>query len=719
MDKPINIFGMSPEELSALVESINNGETTIEPSLGSLLKGYGSYATEVATERAIVSIDGFKPSQRRILYALCVMQKVRDLVKSTAAIGFVSPLHPHGDGAIYDTIVRMVNDTQYLNVPFLSYKGSFGHVNLDSKPSAARYTYVKPNDFAFSFVRDMSGVEMVLTEDGHYEEPKLLPSPVPNILYNPTSGIAVGVASDILPYNANELNEAVIELIQTGDISKPLVPDFGTKGFIVNDPKNFEKIMRTGKGQIKIRGNWVIDGRKIIINELPYYTKVETIIKEAEKIQGISKTENTSDKDGIQLEVTCSNKSVVNEVLTALLRDTSLQMKKGSNLVVILDDKPQQVGVVDLLRRWVEFRKGVIRKSLESDKEYYEREIPQYELIVALMKDIEKRNLFINKLTKENSSVAKMYLMEAFPNYPKEAYEWVMNRSLKSLSGVASKESKLASLRASLADTMKNLERVEDIIISELKEYNAKNKHPRQCQITGDDYNFDNEEKVIVKAKPVECIFTIKDKFIKKVKTDVLSKDMNGIRCMSDDVISIIDTKGRLLRVVLDNIEFSYKNDQGIYLPVYLDTEDDFDVVAYDVIQDKETAFVYSDGFVSVLDYNEWVDATRITRMTPNGVSPLASLIVAEINPNHEYTMLLSRQGKIGFVSNNFKRKNRTARTKLITLKKDDEIIAAHTLSYMELLTLITSPTEYMDKLNFLNPEHNLNVELYNEIVNR
>jgi hypothetical protein len=188
---------------------------------------------------------------------------------------------------------------------------------------------------------------------------------------------------------------------------------------------------------------------------------------------------------------------------------------------------------------------------------------------------------------------------------------------------------------------------------------------------------------------------------------------------MSDDVISFIDTQGRLLRVNLDNLDFVTEKDLGVYLPTYLEVEDDFDIVSYELITDKKVGYVYSDGFASVVDYSEWVDSRRCTRITTNGVSPLADLIVAEFNFDKTHLLLITKEGKFGFVTTDFKQKHRTARTKLVTVKPGDAIQVVIPVDYTDMLKLVSAPERYVGKVSKLSNEDTFNEEFFDELLAR
>lgn len=692
------------------VLGLNYGDIQIPEGLQFLVKGYAEYAKEVVIDRAIPNIDGFKPSQRRILYTM-KRDKITDMHKSGGVVGAVLKLHPHGDQSVYDTLVRMVDSAEYMNIPFIQGKGSFGKVYSNEPPAAMRYTNVKLAPVAEELFAGMDGVNFVPSEDTKYMEPELLPVSFPTILCNATSGIAVGIASNIPSFNFHEVNNAVIELIETGKISKPLVPDFTSKGYYVYDENELRKIMERGKGRIKLRGKWHIEGKTIIIDEIPYYTKVNTIMKQIKDIPGIADIRDESDRSGLRLAIECSSKKHVDYVLTEILKNSHLQMTVTTNITVIIDNKPRVIGVTELLKEWVKFRTNVLEKTLKKEYEAVLEEIAQYEVLVDLLSDETKRDTFVTKLTKENEGKAREYLRELYPKVEDKVFTWILGLSLKSLSGVAGKASRLENLRKRKVELEEDLKNIPGVIVRQLRELNMKYSFPRRTEITTEDFVFEEEKQVVVKAEATPCVVVVDGKFIKKMRLNAMTENVEGIKCMSDDVLSFIDTKGRLLRVNLDNLEFMPERAKGVYLPVYLEIEDDFDVVAYEIVRPKVVGYMYSDGFASVVDYSEWVDSKRLTRITTNGVSPYASLIIGEIDLEKPYMLLFTKAGRFGFFPTDFKRKHRTARTKVVNVPKDDEIVSVVSVSYQDIMKIVTNPQQYMGRLRYLEGTDKFNSE--------
>ena len=693
-------------------------EIEIPKPLGQLVEWYGDYSKEIVKDRAIVGIDGFKPSQRRILYAMKALEKVTDLTKSIAIAGSVLKLHPHGEASIYETMARMVDSSFYQNVPFLEGQGNFGAIYSTDPPAASRYTFAQFTKLSEELFQDMSGINMVPSPDTHYKEPDLLPTRFPNILCNATSGIAVGLASNVPSFNFHDVLKATIELIEKGFISEPLVPDFTSGGNYIRNDKELQKIMDTGRGRVKLRGKWFIEGKFIIIEQIPYYTTREAIKKKAEEIPGVSEVQNETDlEQGLRISIECTNKKVVDSVLTEVLRLTELQMSMMTNIVVIIDNKPRVVGVTELLKEWVKFRRRVLEKSYTAELEAVNYDIQKLELLIDFLGNDERRERFIKVLAEEGESNAFSVLREFYPTEQQDFLKTIMNMKIRQFTRVGENKTKLNKRLATKADLENRLADIDSVIVSQLKEINARYKFPRQTDVTTDDYDFDNFTKVTVKPEPVETLLVVDNKFVKKLRKAYTPANISGLTCKSDDIISFIDDTGRLLRLNLDNIEFTTPNERGAYLPVVLELEDDFEIVAYEVIEDKKIGYVYSDGYASVVDYSEWVNVKRITRMTELGVSPLASTMVAQFDFSKDYLLILTKEKLFGFAPVDFKQKNRTARTKLIPLKAGDEVETVVPLSYQDILTLVTSPERYMNKTSTLSYEDTMDYEYLDKLL--
>lgn len=720
-----SVFSMTNNSSNGLNPNADNQKLLdslkgqVPDGLISLVEGYIDYAKEVVVNRALPNIDGLNPVQRRILYTMRVLESVKDLKKCQLIAGKVLALHPHGDSAVYKAMVRLVDSSEVMNIPYLKGKGSFGKVFSNEKPSAARYTECMLNPIVDEFFGEMNGIDFIPSYNNELEEPSLLPVSYPNILCNPTIGIAVGVASNIPPFNFNEVNNATIELIETGDIKEPLIPDFTTGGYYVKDDTELLKLMETGKAKLKIRGKWHTEGRQIIITEIPYYTNVQALQRVVSEIKGVTKEVDAIDRNGFKYIITCANKKVVDEVLTKVIRDTRLQMTINTNIVVIADDKPHVVGVKDVLQKWVDFRSDVLSKDMKIELDKLLPNITRNNIILDLINNESKRDMLYTKTTKESEESALEYLRSLYEGVEDSVLEQFLDINFRSLTPKnrerRQKElDKLIERRDYLENSLKD---VKSVIVSQLKELNKKYITPRKTEVTDIDYNFEKEETVVVKADPVPVRFVVEDKFMKKLHPTEENEGV-GLDCMTDDIITFVDTKGRLLRVEVDKVPFCKDSERGTYLSVFLDIEDDFDLVCYDVTVEKEKAFVYNDGFISVLDYGEWANLQRVTKMTQKGISPLASLIMGELDLTTSHIMVLTSEGRLGFASLDFKRKNRTARTKIIEgLNKDEIITKVIPIDENVMFDLIDNFENYLGKVSVLNESDSFNSELYNKLI--
>lgn len=713
--------------LDNTLKGLLTGDYEWDAGVENLVSGYVDYAAEVIVDRAIPKIDGLKPSQRRILYTMYLSKLFSgnkiSRAKCANIVGDTMKLHPHGDASIYDTLIHMVDSAKYLNVPYIKGKGNFGKVYDTSSPAAYRYTEAGLTNIATEeLFRDMQGVQMLSSYDDTRVEPDLLPVTFPSILCNFSRGIAVALASTIPSFNFNELLNATIELIQTGKIAKPLVPDFTTGGDYVYNEKELNKIMTKGSGSIKLRGKWTVTGKTIIISEIPYCTTVQEIIKAANDIQGVSAVRDETGFAGMQIAVEATSKANVNPVLTELLRTTPLQMSMSANICVIVDNKPLTLGVTGLLAEWVKFRKGVIVKSLMHQLEQVKTSLNKEAYLVKLMENTDYVETFV-RLARQGESQAAEYLRNVVGITDEAVVNSILDMKIRALSKLDLHKSnyvKACNMRDSL---MNQIENPEDVIVSQLKELNEKYVFSRRTTITDTDYVFDKKD-FEVKDEPVPVQVIVKDNFLyKEVIYNMAGDPDDGyFKCMSNDVVAIIDNKGRVLRVNLSNVDVMHKGAVGLYIPAYADLPDeekaDFSVIAYTLVEDKIVGYFYSDGFASVVDYSEWVNMQKCTRRTDNGVSPYASLIMSEIDLSKPYMLLLSAEGRMGIYQTDFKRKSRTARTRVANLKKGDSIVSCIPLDFNQMLHIVSNVDNYKDKMCYLQAGDTFNKKLLQEITN-
>lgn len=701
----------------------------LEEAFRWLSDGYMSYVTDIVKDRALIGIDGLKPSQRRGLFTMLTDTKAADKeVKASKAVADALRIHPHGDSAMYLTMVRMHRDARYLNMPLTEGEGFFGKVHSTDAPAAMRYTYLKLTKEAMEFFRGMQGVPYKKLEDGDGFEPEYLPVSFPSALANPSSGIAVGVASNILPYNLNELNNATIELIRTGTIKEPLMPDFTTGGELVLADSDLGRIMKTGKGKVVVRGKWTVDGKKIRITEFPYNVTVQGLKESIDNanIQGVSRVYDGEDyEEGMSLIVECSNKNVVQDVTKEILRITELQKTFHANNMIILNDAPVLIGTLNFLKEWVSFRKGVIIKQTETEKDVIEKEMQKYVESLPFLRDFDAVDGLVDimrsrKFRKELKSKAREYVGSKYPEISDSTFDWLWGLQVPSFYDIEGKENTLAGLEEKHKDLVNVLGAPEEEIIRQLQELNETFVTPRLTHPTDVAYDLTKPEKIEVKVSATSIAVEVDGLFIKKVSPHLAAE--NAYYCMSDDVMAYIDNRGRVFRVYLEDLPLSSSKEKGTYLPVYLSVPDDFEIVYYDLLQDKKVGFVYEDGFVSVVNFGEWYNNSRVLKVTTKGVSPHSGLIMHEFDPdnNKGVMMAVTKKGKFGFFKLDFKEKDRRARTRLIPLSdEDDKIVDCAILSDLETTLIVDNPTRYFGKLKRLQRGDKLNLENYKALFSR
>lgn len=678
-----------------------------------LVKGYIDYAGETIKQRAIPGIDGFKPVNRRILYTM-YHDKVKTLTKCANVVGSTMKLHPHGDGAIYDALTLMTNSAEYLNVPFITGKGNFGKSYDKCKAAAYRYTECKLESIAEEIFKDLDGAKMIYNYDDTMQEPALLPVPFPNILCNGSAGIAVGIATSLAMFNFNEVNNAVIEYIENGHVINYLVPDYPTGGTYVMSRKDIITLNETGVAKIKLRGKWYIDGNKIIIKEIPYYTTVEDIIKDAKQISGIQSVNDSSDISGMEIEVTCTSKKNVEFVLAEMLKKTNLQMTKTITMTLINNNETCTKGVEDIIKMWIEFRKGVLEKKLKLELEGLNRKIVDYEYAVRLFENKEWTDKFIDE-NRESEGKAKAFLREIFPDINENSIDYIVDLNFRSISNISRRRAQLQNMYNSRDAVVNDLNNIEGVIVRQLKELNRKYKFERKTEISDFDYAL-NEDTAKVKPQAVPVIVQVNGKFIKKIRNVGYTDDIEGFRCKSDDTIACIDDKGRIIRVYLENIDFNSKDERGTYIPVYLGEEDNFEIIVVDVVSEHKGCYMYNDGYVSVVDYGEWYNIQKRTKVTERGISPLTDKMIGEIDLSKPYIFVMTKQRRAGILVNKFKHKFRTARTKLVSVPDGDVITHCFSIDDMQMLNVIGNCGKYMNSLKKIKDD--VNYGMLNALMN-
>ena len=705
-----DFLGAVDNRVENLVGELQSG--ALPYGMRVLLKGYIDYASDVILERAIPAIDGFKPSQRKILYTM-YLNKHTSLTKSANVSGEVMKLHPHGDASIYDTLVHLTGKAQYASVPFIDGKGNFGKVYYSEPPAASRYTECKLSKESKLLFGEMDGVDMVASYDNKLKEPLFLPVAFPSILVNATQGIAVGMASNIPGFNLVEVNMAVIDLIEKGDFDYLLAPDFSTGGEYVLDEVELQKIMDTGRGKIKLRGTWTVDGRSIILNQIPYYTNLERIQSVIKQYGGVSDVRDESDFNGLRMVIDCKSKARVDEVLVALIRDTTLQMTVTANISVIIDNEPVTLGIKQLLKEWIKFRRGVLSKQYSVDLARVRKEIGRYDFLIQLLDDRVAFEGYITSI-KASEEDGRNYLRDFANGISAEVedgvLDWVLGLSFRSISNLSAKKAHLEKLREQESVLVSDLADIDGVICRQLREINKTYGYKRRTVISETDYHYEKEKDV--KPKAFKVTVAVDGKFIKRCAVGTVE----GIDCMSDDNILFIDTLGRVLRVSVDELQTVQANGMGTYIPKLLGIADDFEVVDYNIESDLKVRYLYCDGYVSVFHYGVWKDNRRKLRVLQNGISVYSNLIMGYL-PDTPYVAVYTQQGKLGFAPTQFKEKQATARTKLFPVDENDVITHFVGVTESDMARIVTNYEDYIGKTKRIRRTDTFDTEYFNRLL--
>ena len=395
-------------QLGDEVEILSAGVVLHTPIVDTLESNYMPYAMSVIVSRALPEIDGFKPAHRKLLYTMYEMGLLKGArTKSANIVGSTMHLNPHGDAAIYDTMVRMGRGNESLLVPYVDSKGNFGKAySRDMACAASRYTEAKLEPVCEELFRDIDKdtVDFVPNYDGSTTEPTLLPVTFPTILANNTLGIAVGMASNICSFNLAELCQATVALMkdENTDLSVPLpAPDFSGGGQILYDAAEMEKVYEQGRGSIKVRAvyRYEKEGNRIEVTQIPPTTTVEAIMDKiadlvkAGRIKEISDMRDETDLNGLKLTIDLKRGQDPDKLMQKLYRSTPMEDSFACNFNVLVGGQPRVMGVREILKEWVAFPTEIedLEREIARLQEVLESKSKMRRIIVDELNDVAKK----------------------------------------------------------------------------------------------------------------------------------------------------------------------------------------------------------------------------------------------------------------------------------------------------------------------------------------
>ncbi|GKH47896.1 MULTISPECIES: DNA gyrase subunit A [Anaerotruncus] len=520
-----------PVNSSAVIE--NAGVMIEQPIVTTLESNYMPYAMSVIVSRAIPEIDGFKPSHRKLLYTMYKMGLLTGArTKSANVVGQTMKLNPHGDAAIYETMVRMSRGCEALLHPYVDSKGNFGKAySRDMAYAASRYTEVKLDAIAAELFRDIDEdtVDMVDNYDNTQKEPTLFPVTFPSILVNSNIGIAVGMASSICPFNLAEVCDTTIALLKNPghDILETLrAPDFPGGGYIVYNEDDLRKIYATGRGGVRVRSRWSYDKANncIDVTEIPPTATVEAIMDKivdlvkGGKIREIADMRDETDLSGLKLTLDLKRGADPDALMRKLFRITPLEDTFSCNFNVLIAGMPRVCGVKELIEEWAAFREGCVKRRV-----YHQlgKKKEKLHLLMGLKKillDIDKAIRIVRETAEEREVVPNLMIGfgidEVQAEYVAEIKLRQLNREhiLKRVEETDQLKKEIAGMEEILADRKK----VRAIIIDELRAVSKKYAKPRKSLLYYPSGEDEEEPESLVPDYPVHLFFT-REGYFKKI----------------------------------------------------------------------------------------------------------------------------------------------------------------------------------------------------------
>ena len=583
------------------------GETTEQMITDTLEQNYMPYAMSVIVSRAIPEIDGFKPSHRKLLYTMYKMGLMTGArTKSANIVGQTMRLNPHGDAAIYETMVRLSAGNQSLLMPFIDSKGNFGKVySRDMSYAASRYTEAKLSKICSAVFDDIDkdSVDYADNYDGTMKEPLLLPTAFPNVLVSANSGIAVGMASQICGFNLNEVCNAAIALLRDGEadlLSIMPAPDFPTGAEIIYDRTAMESIYRTGRGSVVLRAKWrYLQKENLIeITEIPYTTTCEAILdKVAEliksgKIREVNDMRDETDLSGLRLAIDLKRGTDPEKLMQKLYKSTTLQDSFPCNFNILIAGNPRVMGVQEILEEWIAWRTECVRRRIYHELSGKKQKLHLLRGLEQILLDIDRAIEIIRNTEMEADVIPN--LMMGF-GIDEEQAEFVAEIRLRNINReyILKRTAETEALEKNIAELegiLNNRRKLKKVLIDELTKINQQFPTPRRSSIVYADQLPDIPESEPVPEDPV-TVFLSKEGYFKKISPQSLRMsseqkykegDMLRTSILTNNAREILffTDRAQVYRLRLSETEYSKASMLGAYLPTLLKMDEGETVLA-------------------------------------------------------------------------------------------------------------------------------------------
>ncbi len=691
---------------------------TPQPITETIEKNYMPYVMTVIVSRAIPEIDGFKPSHRKLLYTMYKMGLLTGArTKSTNIVGATMKLNPHGDAAIYETMVRLTRGNGALLHPFVDSKGNFGkQYSSDMAYAASRYTEAKLDTFCNEIFGgiDKNAVDMTDNYDATMQEPVLLPTAFPNVLVSPNMGIAVGMASKICSFNLGEICDGTIAMLEKPDTTTEELldiikaPDFSGGAGIIYDREKLRHIYETGEGSFTLRARYVYDKAEncIEVLEIPYSTTIELILKKITdmikdgSLREVTDARNEIDLHGFKLTLDLRRGTDPEQLMAKLFKKTPLQDNFACNFNILVDGTPRTMGVREILAEWIRFRMGCVRRELAFELEKKNEKMHLLMGLGEILLDIDKAIKIVRETEKEKDVVPNLMkgfsLDEVQAEYIAEIKLRHLNREyiLERIAEIESLQKEIDELRSTLGSEKK----LKKHIAKQLKRIKDKYAIPRKTRLIFEEdiVGFAEEERI--ENYGVRLVLT-RDGFFKKITHQSLRastlrgsdehklKDGDAVIFEEDaeniDEILFISDKQKIYKSRVCEFDQVKASSLGEFVPAKLDFDAGERVVAMKALKKYEPThnivYIFAGGKgvrVPVSAYE-----TKGNRKKLVAAYSDASPLVAALYESEPFDMLIGTKSGKGAIVNTKLLPVKTTRTSIgstvVALKKDDIVTFA------------------------------------------
>jgi len=646
-----------------------------QPITDTLTENYMPYAMSVIVSRALPEIDGFKPSHRKLLYTMYKMGLLMGArTKSANIVGQTMKLNPHGDMAIYETMVRLARGNEALLHPYVDSKGNFGKAySRDMSFAASRYTEAKLDPICAEIFADIDRdiVDFVPNYDNSMTEPVLLPTRFPAVLVNNNVGIAVSMASNICSFNLSEVCETAAALMKNPEhdiVSTLKGPDFPGGGFILQDENELRRIYATGRGSVKVRSKYIYDkaANCIEVTEIPPTTTIEAIIDKIVeqvklgKLKEISDVRDESDLSGLKITIDLKRGQDSEAVMKKLFRITPLQDVFSCNFNILVGGMPKVMGVAEILEQWTDFRITCVKRKTKFELARKKEKLHLLTGLKKILLDIDKAIKIIRE-TEDDAEVVPN-LMIGFGIDETQA-EYVADIKLRNINKgyILKRIEEIDSLKEEIADMediLSSERRVKQIIISELGDIAKKYGKPRKTMFIYGTEDEENEAEEEIPDYPVNLFFT-REGYFKKITPQSLRMSGEQKLKENDEIIETYDGSNRAELLFFTDKFQVYKaracdfedgkaSVMGDYLPVKLELDPDERIIKMIAAEDYSGTLVmfFENGKCAKVPMASFETKTRRKKLANayNDGSPLVSMTL--IDGDCEF-MLSSDAGKV------------------------------------------------------------------------